>query len=95
MKIVHVFWLLTPLIFVINDQIAEVDAINLSPCNSAEKLVRPENVEEGKFNILDIVFLTVDFDSAHGVEQTQLNQSQQLLAPYKQLIGKLKQNWHL
>ena len=44
--------IITPLVSIINDQIMEVEAMNLTASNLAQKLVSLEDIEGGKFDIV-------------------------------------------
>ena len=43
---------ITPLVSIINDQIMEVEAMNLTACNLAQKLDNLEDIEGGKFDVV-------------------------------------------
>ena len=46
---------ITPLVSIINDQIMEVEAMNLTACNLAQKLDSLQDIEGGKFEVIQIV----------------------------------------
>ena len=48
---------ITPLVSIIDDRIVEVEAMNLTACNLAQKLVCLQDIEGGKF---DAVSLCID-----------------------------------
>ena len=43
---------ITPLVSIINDQIMEVEAMNLTACNLAQKLDSLQDIEGGKFEVV-------------------------------------------
>ena len=43
---------ITPLVSIINDQIMEVEAMNLTACNLAQKLDSLQDIEGGKFDVV-------------------------------------------
>ena len=43
---------ITPLVSIINDQIMEVEAMNLTACNLAQKLDTLQDIEGGKFEVV-------------------------------------------
>ena len=43
---------ITPLVSIINDQVMEVEAMNLTACNLAQKLGNLEDIERGNFNVV-------------------------------------------
>ena len=43
---------ITPLVSIINDQVMEVEAMNLTACNLAQKLGNLEDIEGGNFNVV-------------------------------------------
>ena len=49
-----------PLVSIINNQIMEVEAMNLTACNLAQKLLSLEDIEGGKF---DVVFALAESDT--------------------------------
>ncbi|XP_068680332.1 uncharacterized protein [Montipora foliosa] len=42
---------ISPLVSIINDQVMEVEAMNLTACNLAQKLGNLEDIEGGNFNV--------------------------------------------
>ena len=46
------FLVITPLFSIINDQVMEVEAMNLTACNLAQKLGNLEDIEGGNFNVI-------------------------------------------
>ncbi|XP_068742331.1 bifunctional 3'-5' exonuclease/ATP-dependent helicase WRN-like [Montipora capricornis] len=43
---------ITPLVSIINEQVMEVEAMNLTACNLAQKLGNLEDIEGGNFNVV-------------------------------------------
>ena len=43
---------ITPLVSIINDQLMEVETMNLTACNLAQKLGNLEDIEGGNFNVV-------------------------------------------